>query len=116
MQVVHDHPVFGVDVGAETRCAHYATGRDVIAIRFPCCGEYYPCIECHEAVADHEATVWDADAGDERAVLCGVCGHELRIRAYLAADHRCPDCNAAFNPGCRHHAHFYFADELVNEQ
>jgi len=40
---VHGHTVRGVDVGPETRCRHYDSELDVIAIRFPCCETFYPC-------------------------------------------------------------------------
>jgi uncharacterized CHY-type Zn-finger protein len=43
-------------------------------------------------------------------VLCGACGHEMSIDQYMASSYQCPDCNAAFNPGCRNHYQFYFAD------
>ena len=104
-----DRPVVGVDVDAETRCAHYHTDRDVIAIRFPCCETFYPCFRCHEACVDHDAERWPRDWFDEPAVLCGVCGFELTVRGYLDGDYQCPDCGAAFNPGCRRHADRYFA-------
>lgn len=101
--------VRGVDVDHETRCRHYGSDRDVIAVRFPCCGEYYACHACHAAVADHEAERWPADARGARAVLCGVCGSELTIAAYLGSGNACPDCGAAFNPGCANHYGRYFA-------
>lgn len=100
--------VRGVDVGAETRCAHYGGERDVIAIRFACCDDYYPCFRCHEAVADHESEPLPADAGDEPGVLCGACDAVLTVRAYLDADDACPECGAGFNPGCADHYHLYF--------
>lgn len=99
--------VRGLAVGPETRCRHYDGPRDVVAIRFRCCETYHPCVRCHEAVADHDPSVWPAADFDRRAVLCGVCGTELRIDDYLGAT-ACPDCGAAFNPGCRHHYHHYF--------
>lgn len=99
--------VVGPVVDDETRCIHYRSPLDVIAIRFACCGEYYPCHLCHAETADHPARQWPADRRDERAVLCGVCGHELTIADYLATDD-CPECGAAFNPGCRLHSHLYF--------
>jgi uncharacterized CHY-type Zn-finger protein len=36
---VHGHAVRGVDVD-ESRCAHYGTERDVVAIRLPCCDTF----------------------------------------------------------------------------
>jgi len=106
---VHGVPVEGVDVGPETGCAHYDGDRDVIAIRFPCCGTYYPCHRCHEAVAAHDADRWPLEDRDRRAVLCGACGVELAIADYLADPTGCPDCSAPFNPGCVDHHDRYFA-------
>ena len=108
MRRVGEVTVHGVGLDAETRCAHYHTERDVVAIRFRCCGEFYACIRCHDALADHDPEVWPREAFDEEAVLCGVCGRTLSIEAYLAADDACPNCGAAFNPGCATHHHHYF--------
>ena len=105
---VHGHAVRGVDVGPETRCAHYDGGTDVIAIRHYCCGAFYPCHDCHEAVADHAATVWPQDEFDEGAILCGACGTVLTVTEYLDSAHSCPDCGADFNPGCARPRHLYF--------
>ena len=104
---IHGHDVYGVDVDAETRCLHYATERDVVALRFGCCETYYPCFECHDAVTDHEAEPWPVERADEPAALCGVCGAELTPSEYMAVD-ACPDCSASFNPGCADHYHLYF--------
>ncbi|WP_022835246.1 CHY zinc finger protein [Salisaeta longa] len=106
---IHRHTVHGVAVDAETRCAHYHAAVDRIAIRFPCCGRFYPCLACHAACADHAAERWPADARDTPAVLCGACGTVLTIAAYLHTNHRCPHCHAAFNPGCAAHYDRYFA-------
>jgi uncharacterized CHY-type Zn-finger protein len=99
--------VLGPVVDDETRCIHYRSPLDIVAMRFACCGEYYPCHLCHEGTAGHPARQWPVSARGERAVLCGVCGHELTIAEYLQAD-SCPVCDAAFNPGCRLHTHLYF--------
>ena len=115
MRPVHGVPVRGVDVGPETRCAHYAGDRDVVAIRFPCCEAFYPCFDCHEAVADHAPSRWGPDDGDEAVVLCGVCGRRLRLDAYVGGDDACPACDAAFNPGCRNHYHRYFEESAFGE-
>ena len=99
--------VLGPVVDDETRCVHYRTEVDIIAIRFACCGEYYPCHRCHEESADHPATQWPLGERGERAVLCGVCRTELTIDEYLATD-ACPRCGSAFNERCRLHTHLYF--------
>ena len=107
-RLVHGVQVVGSDVGARTECAHYRSSIDIIAIKFPCCGTYYPCFECHSELADHIATRWPESAFSEHAVLCGACGHELTISEYLECKFACPHCRAAFNPGCALHYGLYF--------
>lgn len=104
--------VLGVDVDAETRCKHYHTQRDVIAIKFKCCDIYYSCFECHNEVASHSPEVWEKSEQATKAVLCGVCGHELTIQEYLDSHSTCLNCDANFNPGCRNHSHLYFSDGI----
>ncbi|WP_115864728.1 CHY zinc finger protein [Halorussus litoreus] len=100
--------VRGVEVDAETRCAHYDTERDVVALKFACCDAYYPCFRCHEAVEDHDPERLSVESSAS-AVLCGACGAELTPREFVNGDHECPDCGAAFNPGCADHYERYFA-------
>jgi len=102
--------VRGVDLDAQTRCAHYRTTLDVIAIKMKCCGVYYACKECHEALASHPIKVWPQSEWNQPAVLCGACGYEMTINNYMASSYRCPNCRASFNPGCRKHYQFYFAN------
>lgn len=103
------HPlVKGVSLDAETRCAHYHSALDIIAIKMRCCETYYACRECHDALADHAAAVWPIAERDQPAILCGSCGAELSVRQYLACDNQCPSCQAPFNPGCANHYHLYF--------
>jgi uncharacterized CHY-type Zn-finger protein len=99
--------VRGPVVDEQTRCIHYRTALDIVAIRFACCREYYPCHLCHSETADHPAEQWPTSAHDERAVLCGVCRAELTIAEYLCTD-TCPSCRSAFNPGCALHHELYF--------
>lgn len=99
--------VFGHLVDEHTRCVHYATDLDVVALKFGCCERYYPCFQCHDETADHARQPWPADRADEPAVLCGVCKTELLIRQYVQTD-RCPQCRALFNPGCSAHYELYF--------
>ena len=100
--------VLGVDVDAETRCAHWRSPLDIVAIRMRCCGDFYACKDCHDDLAGHAIRVWPRAEWSERAILCGACGQQLTIEAYIGGDHRCPGCGAPFNPGCRHHHHLYF--------
>jgi uncharacterized CHY-type Zn-finger protein len=108
------HSVLGVNVDPHTRCEHYHSTLDIIAIKMMCCGAYYACKDCHEALANHPIQVWPSDMQHHKAVLCGSCGTELTIAQYMAAMDHCPTCNAKFNPGCRNHHHFYFAENSMN--
>lgn len=101
--------VHGLSLDAQTRCAHWASARDIVAIKMKCCGVYYACKDCHAALAGHALEQWPEGEWNTRAILCGACGRELTIRDYLDCEDACPACGAAFNPGCRHHHRFYFA-------
>lgn len=105
---VHGQDVFGSAVDRESRCAHYRSNLDIIAIRFKCCGIWFPCYECHAETADHTAQVWPANERDEKAILCGACGEVLTIADYMASGNACPRCAQKFNPGCVKHYHLYF--------
>lgn len=100
--------VRGVSLDPQTRCAHYRKPEDVIAIKMKCCGIYYACKDCHDALADHPIEVWPKSEWNQRAVLCGSCGSELSVQEYLDCKNECPTCKAHFNPGCCNHYHFYF--------
>ncbi|NNC13812.1 hypothetical protein HII28_18275 [Planctomonas sp. JC2975] len=102
--------VRGPVVDDQTRCIHYSTPLDIIAIEFACCREFYPCHLCHDETADHPAKQWPFADRDRTAVLCGVCGHLLTISVYLLAD-SCPACASLFNPGCKLHSQYYFRPE-----
>ncbi|MBS7549508.1 CHY zinc finger protein [Dietzia massiliensis] len=99
--------VLGATVDDQTRCVHYRSPLDIVAIRFHCCGEFYPCFRCHAEAVDHPVTAWPADRFDTRAILCGVCRSTLSISDYLEAD-SCPSCTSPFNPGCSLHHSIYF--------
>ena len=49
---IHGLNIVGVGVDGETRCAHYRSERDIIAIKFKCCKKWFPCYECHAEFAD----------------------------------------------------------------
>ena len=108
MQGVSGSPrVLGKTVDEHTRCVHYSTELDVIAIRFACCGQYYPCHLCHAETAGHPAQQWPREQWNESVILCGMCQTELTVETYLTVD-ECPQCAAPFNPGCRAHSAYYF--------
>lgn len=100
--------VHGLKLDPETRCLHWHSARDVVAIKMKCCGQYYACKDCHDALADHPIARWPEREWDEKAILCGICCAEITIRCYLACEDSCASCGASFNPGCRLHRHYYF--------
>jgi len=100
--------VYGKPVDNQTRCVHYHSPLDIIAIKFKCCSTYYPCFSCHAETTDHKPEVWPTDEFNEKAILCGACGHELSITEYMACNNTCPKCLSLFNPGCKNHYHLYF--------
>ncbi|MFJ8065900.1 CHY zinc finger protein [Psychrobacillus sp. NPDC096426] len=99
--------VFGAVVDNETRCTHYHTEKDIIAIKFKCCNRYYPCYKCHEEDADHKIERWPKQQFGELAILCGSCQKELTIHAYMHTA-SCPHCQATFNERCSAHYPIYF--------
>lgn len=100
--------IHGQLVDDNTRCVHYHSSLDIIAIKFKCCREYYPCYQCHEETADHAALRWERDERGTKAIFCGVCKNELTIEEYLQSRNQCLYCNASFNPNCSKHYHLYF--------
>lgn len=107
MKRVGDRIVYGKVIDEETRCEHYHSERDIVAIKFRCCNKYYPCYLCHNESEDHAIRVWDQQEFDTQGILCGGCKQELTINEYLHAEN-CPYCEALFNPGCSTHYHLYF--------
>ncbi len=103
--------VKGKPVDGQTRCTHYQSPLDVIAIKFKCCDTYYPCFFCHEETAGHKAEVWSKNEFDTRAILCGICQQEMTVNEYQHSSYQCPHCSARFNPKCSNHNHLYFETE-----
>lgn len=108
MRIIHNETIIGVDIDPETRCAHWHGELDIIAIKFKCCGRWFPCYECHTAAADHEPQIWPVNERNSLAVLCGKCGYQLSISEYFECGSVCPVCAGSFNPGCENHYHLYF--------
>src|SRR5437762_13080602 len=108
MKKIHGQSVYGSVIDHRTRCSHYHGELDVIALKFKCCGRWFPCYECHAESTDHVAMVWPTSEFGEKAVLCGPCGAQLTVDEYLKCSHRCPACQSRFNPDCSKHAHLYF--------
>jgi len=99
--------VRGRTIDTQTRCVHYDGPTDIIALKFKCCGDFYPCYECHDEAATHTVERWVAADVNEFAILCGACSGLLTIAEYLRVD-SCPACESGFNPGCKLHRDIYF--------
>ncbi|MES2212704.1 MAG: CHY zinc finger protein [Pseudomonadota bacterium] len=97
----------GIDLGTDKGCAHYDTSKDIVAIQFKCCGRYYACFKCHEALADHAPKNWLAEEYDRYAILCRKCSALISISEYQSVS-GCPRCCALFNPRCQLHWDVYF--------
>src|SRR5690625_7758669 len=78
--------VYGRPVDDQTRCVHYATELDIVALKFGCCEQYYPCFQCHDETADHPRKPWPRNRSNEPAILCGTCKSELLVTEYMAVD------------------------------
>ena len=96
-------------VDDQTRCEHYYSEQDIIAIKFKCCNTYYPCFECHQETTNHPTQIWNKEEFETLAILCGNCKTEISINSYLKSEYHCPNCKAAFNSNCSKHYHLYFA-------
>ena len=105
---IHGVEVEGPVIDGESRCVHYHGEKDRIAIRFRCCGRWFPCHACHEESGCGHHAVWPSDRFGEEAVLCGSCGRRMTVRGYLEGDSSCPGCGASFNAGCKLHRRLYF--------
>jgi uncharacterized CHY-type Zn-finger protein len=103
--------VKGKVIDNQTRCSHWHSDLDIIALKFKCCNTYYPCYSCHAEDVDHEATTWEIVERDQKAILCGVCGKELTINEYMGSNNICPNCQSLFNPNCKKHYDLYFTME-----
>ncbi|MET3684127.1 putative CHY-type Zn-finger protein [Alkalibacillus flavidus] len=105
MDVLHE--VIG-SIDEETRCKHYHSEVDRIAIKFKCCNTYFPCYECHQDHTNHSVERWGEDEHNQKAILCGACHREITIKTYLNNPTACPHCEARFNRHCQNHHHLYF--------
>lgn len=105
--------VHGEVVDSHTRCLHYQTALDIIAIKCKCCHKFYCCYKCHLYDTGTMPRIWGAADVNEPAILCGLCMEELSIAQYIQSGSRCPMCQAAFNPKCSLHYGLYFEPACV---
>ncbi len=103
-----DVSIKGKVIDDYTRCSHYHSELDIIAIKFKCCDTYFPCYECHQETENHLPKTWNKSEFNKLAILCGECKQEMSINQYLNSEDSCPYCKASFNPKCKNHYHLYF--------
>ncbi len=89
--------VYGSFIDKDTRCKHYYSPSDIMAIKFKCCNKYYPCYKCHNEHKSHPIQRWAEDEFDEKAIMCQ---YEMSIYDYMMFE-RCPPCGAQFNSRCK---------------
>ncbi|SFF86675.1 Uncharacterized protein, contains Zn-finger domain of CHY type [Halobacillus alkaliphilus] len=99
--------VKGTGVDEHTRCAHYHSNVDIVAVKFYCCQEYYGCYYCHKEKANHSERKWPKEQWEEKAILCGNCWTEFSIQTYMKVT-QCPACAHPFNEKCSYHYPLYF--------
>lgn len=101
--------VHGCEIDKLTKCIHWHSDKDIIAIKFKCCNKYYSCYSCHEALETHAVIRWSLD-DTINVIICGSCGSEMSIDKYLNCNFICPNesCKQMFNHRCSNHYHLYF--------
>ena len=99
--------IYGMLVDEKTRCVHYHSEWDIVALKCFECLRYYPCYQCHNACENHVFKPYPVRLSEDKVVYCGNCQSELTIAAYRGAL-QCPHCAHAFNPGCQQHYDVYF--------
>lgn len=96
--------LLGQLVDDQTRCAHYNSDNDIIALKFKCCQTYYPCYKCHDELTNHDIQKYSINS-QENVILCGVCKLDMTFDDYKLLVCK---CGSAFNPGCKLHYDYYF--------
>lgn len=98
---------FGIGLDSSSRCYHYHTKLDIVALKCAVCQKYYACYKCHDALEEH---CFAATKSDEMfLVLCGSCRQMLTLKEYKTGF--CPYCRMLFNPNCQRHDSIYFSKE-----
>ncbi|AET38894.1 Hot13p Ecym_3408 [Eremothecium cymbalariae DBVPG len=113
-------------IDAESRCVHWNSRLDIIALKLKCCESFYACYSCHQELThkDHATHKYNINKSPmEHVILCGVCKNTMTFQKYTSrsfgeADQEgistqnqpfcCPFCNSPFNPGCKLHYDLYF--------
>ncbi|EPY54030.1 hypothetical protein SPOG_02747 [Schizosaccharomyces cryophilus OY26] len=99
--------IYGLLVDDWSRCQHYHSELDIVALRCFACKRFYACFTCHNILESHRFEPWK-ETPNLFPVLCGACKHNLTRDQYQQTSN-CPNCERPFNPNCRKHKSYYFA-------
>ena len=100
--------IHGLLVDKESRCQHYHSPLDIVALKCYDCQKYYACYQCHDHIEDHRFRAYPCHIRQDKVVICGVCLHEMTIENYQKSV-SCSHCHSRFNPACSKHYDIYFA-------
>ena len=89
----------GLLVDNESRCQHYHSPLDIVALKCYDCQKYYACYQCHDHIEDHRFRAYPCHIRQDKVVICGVCLHEMTIENYQKSI-SCSHCHSRFNPAC----------------
>ncbi|MGT2908167.1 CHY zinc finger protein [Streptococcus dentiloxodontae] len=99
--------IYGLLVDRQSRCQHYQTDLDIVALKCFGCQRYYACYLCHDTLENHSYQAYPSSYSRDKAVVCGVCYYEMTIEHYQKSK-ACPNCQSRFNPNCAKHRNIYF--------
>ena len=100
--------IYGLLVDNQSRCQHYHTELDIVALKCFDCLKYYACYQCHDRLGGtHSFRAYPCHLKQDKVLICGVYQHEMVIDEYQEAI-VCPNCHSAFNLACSKHYDIYF--------
>ncbi|MFL4356214.1 CHY zinc finger protein [Streptococcus uberis] len=100
-------PFLGMALDEQSRCYHYHSENDIVALKCQSCQKYYACYHCHDSLEDHLFVATNSQ--ESYPVMCGVCQHLLSLKDYQKG--YCIFCQNPFNPKCSLHYDVYFKKE-----
>lgn len=81
----------GFLVDKQTRCIHYHSKLDIIALQCYDCKKYYACYRCHDSLENHLFEPYPSSLIQDKPILCGVCLNLLTYKQYKESL-SCPFC------------------------
>ncbi|SQA00231.1 zinc finger protein [Staphylococcus aureus] len=99
--------VYGSLIDTETRCRIILPKKILLQLNLNVVINTIHAISAIMSLKKHAIKRWSEPSFNEKAILCGVCKHELTINEYMMVE-RCPNCQSRFNNRCKYHYHIYF--------